>query len=178
MRLQAGFLSRSAKITIYLDTSRPLFPSSSANSESSGSLPTKALGIWHCPICSFQNTEDLEKCQLCGVPKPANIQVTSSSPTISSPTVAETDANACLVCTFINHPSMVRCEMCDSEIGKTPTSSTLSEPGNASPVSITPPPEDGKTDDPYIKIAFRAGGYPNWLNNLKSALATKAWEQV
>ncbi|KAI9282459.1 EAP30/Vps36 family-domain-containing protein [Umbelopsis sp. AD052] len=171
----AGFLSRSPKITLYLDNTRPSFPSTSANSESSGSLPTKVLGSWNCPICSYQNSEDLEKCQLCGVPKPANIQVTTPSSPTSSPKPA--DANACPVCTFINHPSMVRCEMCDSEIVKTPTPSTLSEPGNASPISITPPPEDGKADESYIKIAFRAGGYTTWLPNLKSAMAAKAWEQ-
>jgi ESCRT-II complex subunit VPS36 len=148
------------------------------HSDSSSTLPTKVLGMWTCPICSYQNTEDIEKCQLCGVIKPANIQVTTSSPTSSTPQVVETDVNACPVCTFINHPSMVRCEMCDSEIGKASSTPVLYESGNASPVSITPPPEEAETDDPYIKIAFRVGGYTTWLSNLKSAIAAKAWEQV
>ncbi|KAH8548261.1 EAP30/Vps36 family-domain-containing protein [Umbelopsis sp. PMI_123] len=173
----AGFLSRSPKITIYLDSTR--YPPSSLpmHSDSSSTLPTKVLGMWTCPICSYQNTEDIEKCQLCGVIKPANIQVTTSSPTSSTPQVVETDVNACPVCTFINHPSMVRCEMCDSEIGKASSTPVLYESGNASPVSITPPPEEAETDDPYIKIAFRVGGYTTWLSNLKSAIAAKAWEQ-
>lgn len=174
LSFQAGFLSRSPKITIFLDGSRPALTTPSTNSMSSGNLSVKALGTWNCPICSYQNTEDLEKCQLCGVPKPANMQITTPSSMASAPLVGE---NACPVCTFLNHPSMVRCEMCDTEIVKFSPSTNL-DPGNSSPIITTPPPDESNSVDPYIKIAFRGGGYTTCLSNLKTAIAEKAWEQV
>lgn len=173
--LQAGFLSRSPKITIFLDGSRPALPSSSSNSASSGNMSVKTLGTWNCPICSFQNTGDLEKCQLCGVPKPANIQITK--PTSTAPSARQSDENACPVCTFVNHPSMVRCEMCDTEIA-TSSPTLRSEHVTSSPFSTIPPPEETSSADSYIKIALRAGGYTTCLNNLKAAIGAKAWEQV
>ncbi|CAM0137254.1 Vacuolar protein-sorting-associated protein 36 [Umbelopsis sp. WA50703] len=168
----AGFLSRSPKITIFFNnaptpvTSTPDTPIS------------KPVATWLCPICSFQNTDDIEKCQLCGVLRPANIHINTPSSSESAP---ESSKNSCPVCTFINHPSMQRCEMCDTELKSASTTSSAAtslEPETPSPSSPSPTPEEVDDNSPFIKVAFRGSGYATCLSNLKNAIGNRAWEQV
>lgn len=93
---------------------------------------------WICRVCAFSNPIDQVrgagvalKCQLCGVPRDneeieadpraANSHQAVPSPSPSpAPTAAvagDNDGVSCPVCTFSNHPSMVRCEMCDTPLG-------------------------------------------------------------
>ncbi|KAG2176999.1 hypothetical protein INT43_007653 [Umbelopsis isabellina] len=179
----AGFLSRSPKITIYFSNARAPSPSTP------DTVVSKQVATWLCPICSFQNTDDIEKCQLCGVFRPANIQITTSSSgesVVSASASASAPApteNTCPVCTFINHPSMQRCEMCDTELHpKSATSVTAPslEPESSSPSTSSPTPEVMDEDSPFIKVAFRGGGggYSTCLASLKTAIGNRVWEQV
>ncbi|KAJ2957697.1 hypothetical protein NQZ79_g6651 [Umbelopsis isabellina] len=170
----AGFLSRSPKITIFFSSARAPSPSTP------DTVISKPVATWLCPICSFQNTDDREKCQLCGVLRPANIQI--STPSSGESAASTPNENTCPICTFINHPSMQRCEMCDTELKPVSATSLTAplEPETSSPSSSSPIPEDVDEDSPFIKVAFRGGGsgYSTCLASLKTAIGNRAWEQV
>ncbi|GAK65733.1 vacuolar protein sorting-associated protein 36 [Moesziomyces antarcticus] len=175
---------------------------------------------WVCAICGFSNAAGRSSCELCGVTKeparptptrtpvperprpserlsfsndgrdsPAPNPSTSSS---ASGITTEQGGLACDVCTFLNHPSMDKCEMCGSSLGNSwperPSTSSLSTsrkstdadvaslrassaPSRAStPASISLPP---LTDS--VKLSFRKGGDKAFYSLLKSTLKGKAW---
>lgn len=76
---------------------------------------------------------------------------------------------ACSVCTFVNHRSMTKCEVCDSPLAST---------GSSTPVISTPPsrPSSMPTADTFVKLSFRQGGDKAFYAALKQALAAKAWQ--
>ncbi|CAO3666329.1 unnamed protein product [Rhizopus stolonifer] len=65
--------------------------------------------------------------------------------------------DACRVCTFINHTSMIQCEMCGADL-RTVQEATIA------------PAE--------IRVSFRKSGHSGFLSKLKAALATRQWEAV
>lgn len=160
-----------------------------------------AVGIWTCPICSHDNTLLTDKCDLCGV---RTATATSKGDSVSnsannhnsSEGITTTEASAsCPTCTFINHPSMIQCEMCDTRLD----SSSLSSPSStatplltsvlqqsSSPISISssisspPSPSCSSSNakqDHSIQLSFRKGGLAHFLAKLNIALSTKAWDQ-
>lgn len=95
----AGFMTSSAKITLYLKETAPLesheqdsrsSSDDAVTAESDDASPSTAS--WICPVCSYSNpaavSDDARpKCALCGVPRDplAYTASTSKSPTSSSP---------------------------------------------------------------------------------------------
>ncbi len=99
----------------------------------SGNDAAQLQTSWVCRICAFSNdASSADKCQLCGVARDPSSErsqrPSSSSPSSSRPSVSQDAAPppaagagsgeiACPTCTFLNHPSMLRCEICDSALG-------------------------------------------------------------
>ncbi|CAO3652159.1 unnamed protein product [Cunninghamella echinulata] len=103
------------------------------------------LGIWNCPICFNDNTFLTDKCELCGViatqeylkeqqqkqqsqqrnsttnNNNTNTNTNTTTTTIPLPSVIEEGIH-CPTCTYINHPSLKWCEMCETELNHHQTS--------------------------------------------------------
>ncbi|CAG8437186.1 10666_t:CDS:10 [Ambispora gerdemannii] len=102
-----------------------------------------------------------------------HLSQTSDTDSPSAKTPAE--GIACPVCTFLNHPSMIRCEVCESELGtfnidglsitvdEAVLGSTAGRSGNALP--------------DFVKLAFRNGGIGTFHEKLKVAMSGKEWEK-
>ncbi|KAH9815775.1 EAP30/Vps36 family-domain-containing protein [Melampsora americana] len=97
----------------------------------------------------------------------------------------------CPTCTFINHSSMTRCEMCDSTLkpGKssTPNDKLLTRQLSTNSLTnenqtqlqhsraTTPGPPASFPSNSYIRLSFRKGGDKVFYNALKTTLQNKAW---
>lgn len=95
----------------------------------------------------------------------------------------------CPACTFINHSSMTRCEICDSILKPTTTSnppSLTKRPSTSSMMNenetrlqhsraTTPAPPASFPSNSYIRLSFRKGGDKAFYNALKTTLQNKAW---
>ncbi|WAR57364.1 hypothetical protein PtB15_8B411 [Puccinia triticina] len=90
----------------------------------------------------------------------------------------------CPSCTFLNHPSMARCEMCDSILGTVQLDSlSLNNPSESTPAesdlqhsrATTPAPPSSFPPDSYIRLSFRKGGDKTFYFSLKKALQSKSW---
>lgn len=119
----------------------------------------------------------------------------------NSSSQAKQDGLACDICTFLNHPSMNKCEMCGSNLGRSwqqeqtsaATSTTsLATPGtparksveadalslrNSTATSRSSTPASASLPPPTdsVKLSFRKGGDKAFYNLLKSTLKAKAW---
>lgn len=120
-----------------------------------------------CTICSFSNPPTTtEKCQLCGVRRPQD----TPSTTTNTSDQQQKDSSACRVCTFLNHPSMIQCEMCGASLAN-PSLSNHSSISDMLQTSQQQPLED----DAHVRIAFRSGGLSGFVSKLKEAVDGKAW---
>nr|CRX79114.1 hypothetical protein ls5930a1_00148 [Leucosporidium scottii] len=101
-----------------------------------------------------------------------------TEPTPPPPTSSSTDRRlACPVCTFLNHHSMLSCEVCDSPLSP-PLPPTNTTPPTATPSrSSTPNPiaEPGGGAS-FVRLSFRKGGERAFYTALKEALGRKEWE--
>lgn len=108
------------------------------------------------------------------------------------------DPVPCPACTFLNHPSLRTCEICETLLPRniSPVKKISAPPGQSSsssaataasysksaPVSRshTPSAGDDFTDDSVfvVKISFRKGGDKIIYGVLKGSLRAKAWEEV
>ncbi|SCZ94194.1 BZ3500_MvSof-1268-A1-R1_Chr12-2g03746 [Microbotryum saponariae] len=84
----------------------------------------------------------------------------------------------CPVCTFLNHHSMSRCELCDSPLPSLRPAPTLSAPRRGSLSTSRPSTPDSlaSSNDHFMRLSFRTGGEREFYNALKEALARKAWD--
>ena len=89
-------------------------------------------------------------------------------------------AVSCPRCTFLNHPSLVSCEICGASL---PASDRLngsfdsaSGSRSDSPVPSLAKPALGLTETPgSIKLSFRAGGEKPFYERFKSAMVQRKW---
>ncbi|KAM0756511.1 hypothetical protein T439DRAFT_352189 [Meredithblackwellia eburnea MCA 4105] len=142
------------------------------------------------------------------IPSSSSVPSTSSGNTIVSTSATTTVSSTttdnripCPVCTFLNHPSMATCELCDSPLttfnlpssvsslsisssqtnspltSRPPTRTNTPGPGESTPG--TPPPGESSSPSsaPFVRLSFRKGGEKAFYAALKTALAGKAWEQ-
>ncbi|KAI9322398.1 EAP30/Vps36 family-domain-containing protein [Dichotomocladium elegans] len=166
------FLRASPKVILHLQSGPALSindnnsgSSSSSSSSSNNNKCTTPVGSWVCPICSFSNASNLEKCQLCGVRRRKENESSSSSPMPAPASLGETDSSVCRMCTFINHPSMIQCEVCGADLAVVDTPLIKKDP-----VVLE--------EDAHVRIAFRNGGYPGFLAKIKEAFTAKAWTKT
>ncbi|KAH3899977.1 related to Vacuolar protein-sorting-associated protein 36 [Saccharomycodes ludwigii] len=88
--------------------------------------PTKEI-VWDCPICMMNNTSSINLpkiknkepfvCVNCGIPYPYEdiMKHHDNNNTINTKNSVES-ASQCPKCTFINHPSLMSCEICGSKL--------------------------------------------------------------
>jgi ESCRT-II complex subunit VPS36 len=175
-----GFMRSSPKITLTLG---PTGDTTETQQEE--------IGVeWSCPVCGHSNNSGErgprgdDKCGLCGVtygksasmgpngratPLSRPSTPVSAQPTSPSP-VAEVPVGTCPACTFLNHPSIRNCEICDTPLPRpAPKASTTSTPA----ITSTVIDEKGQN---VIRLSFRKGGSNECYRRLKNVLSDKAWE--
>lgn len=165
----------SPKLTLHLSTT--------SDPRSSTDEVDVRFESWECQVCAYRNPPGLSPaaariCGLCGVPRSSvpSLQLSTSLPssTASSP---PPDTAACPVCTFVNHPSLLQCEMCTTNL---PRTAARSRPNTKSAPSSRPSSPDFDLGDSeisqIIKISFRKGGDKAFYTILKRCLKSKAWE--
>ncbi|CAG8503745.1 14921_t:CDS:10 [Funneliformis caledonium] len=112
------------------------------------------------PVSSPSNTSDSSQQQI--------------KPTTTSP-FNETQGDtgiACPKCTFLNHPSMIICEICDADLG------TVNLDGLKINEEILGSRVGVKSKDDFIKLAFRNGGAGTFYDKMKQAMTMKEWENT
>jgi ESCRT-II complex subunit VPS36 len=148
-----------------------------------------AAQMWTCHVCGFNNPMATGiKCTLCGIPRSAGAsQLTSQSgtPSASTPSsrpsspaiINRSDSmalNACPACTYLNHPSMLRCELCDTALA---TSSPANKQASTATQLVTDLDRQPGTVSPtFAKLSFRKGGDKQFYTALKTALQAKEWD--
>ncbi|KAJ2548499.1 Vacuolar protein-sorting-associated protein 36 [Coemansia sp. RSA 1933] len=137
----------------------------------SGAQAASGVGGWECSICESVNRDEVDKCGLCGVRRQGRaLEEGAGGGQAATATATATATARCGVCTFDNHSSMARCEMCDTEL-LTPAGSDEAEE-EAAPV----PAEtevDAETDT--VKLSFRGGGSSAFHAALKGAMESSTW---
>ncbi|ODQ79496.1 hypothetical protein BABINDRAFT_161893 [Babjeviella inositovora NRRL Y-12698] len=196
LELYPGFMRSSPKLTVYF---RP--PTDPV------SLPPPVPELsWGCPICYFLNKwpADLKlpsdeegailpPCQTCGVRPSAKhiLRLVREQQEVIAGTSLSTEstasANTCPQCTFINHPSLVKCELCDAPMQ--PKSSGGKQDGkqragpsiNYRDVKIQTETDDGllaKDARMHIKISFRNGGEKAFYERFQSEVERVKWDTL
>jgi ESCRT-II complex subunit VPS36 len=175
-----GFMRSSPKITLKLGPTGDIIETQQ-----------EEVGVeWACPVCGHSNNSGErgprgdDKCGLCGVSygKSASMGPNGRATPLSRPStpvsaqpsspapVAEVPVGTCPACTFLNHPSIRNCEICDTPL-----------PRAAPKTPITPTPTTINTvidekGQNVIRLSFRKGGSNECYRRLKNVLSDKAWE--
>ncbi|TFK26964.1 vacuolar protein sorting-associated protein 36 [Coprinopsis marcescibilis] len=84
------------------------------------------------------------------------------------------DPISCPACTFLNYPSLKRCEMCDTQLPR--PSRGRKEMKSAPSSRPASPVQDGDPAFNFIRLSFRKGGDKVFYGYLKRALKSKVWE--
>ncbi|KAK7045959.1 Vacuolar protein-sorting-associated protein 36 [Paramarasmius palmivorus] len=177
----AGLFKSSPKVTLYLAS-----PTDSA-SVSEG---------WECQVCAFRNPPGLSPsaakiCALCGVPRSNESATSSTSDRLSSSLPSSSTPNlgasrsvsttkhtrkpssiACPTCTFLNHPALKICEMCESPLPDLSMAEMKSAPASR---PDSPDEDDENGGESMMKLSFRKGGDKPFYVELKRSLQGKAW---
>lgn len=169
-----GFLRTSPKVKVYVRASGTAAASSGATSArlDGGKEP------WICMICTFSNTSLAAACASCGIKRmelKGGAAGGSGGPDAPVDDVVAAGAGArhCPHCTFLNHPSMSRCEMCGAPLAA-PAAAPAVAPG-----APTLPLEDPKDlTAPYFKLSFRKGGEAQFARLLQEQLDSQRWDAL
>lgn len=185
-------MKSSPKITLVLSNSKTDSADAEDAAEAEEALPASAQP-WTCHVCGFRNTLSAGiKCTLCGVtksnastPAQSSFPSRSNTPNPSGPASrSETPSTtnladvgpfiACPACTYLNHPSMHRCEICDTALGtvdtRTRRTSTPTQSSGASTNQTAP------STPTFVKLSFRKGGEKPFYSALKTSLQAKEWD--
>lgn len=170
----AGIFKSSSKVTMYLTPEALVVADDDDAGES-----------WQCEVCDFRNPPGSSptgaKCALCGVPRskaslatptppraasapPPSAYLSSSPPTASGGQPKEIE---CPACTFLNHPALTKCEICET---------ALPQPAPALSRPESPAPEGARDDSPMLRLSFRRGGDKALYAVVKRSLLGKAWQ--
>ncbi|KAF5353550.1 hypothetical protein D9756_007817 [Leucocoprinus leucothites] len=197
----AGLFTSSPKVTLYLarkglNSTTPLSTSSLAIPGASSGL---SLDTWECDVCGNKNRNppgqspsSTQVCELCGVPpsttpQPPSVQHLSTSlpsgsaiPSGSSTRSRRASSVACPACTFLNHPSLIECEICGTKLSDALPDESQSLAKSAPATRPTSPDIDDEDDSPVgrkmMKVSFRKGGDKVFYTVLKRSLKSKVWE--
>lgn len=111
----------------------------------------------------------------------------SDSPAVrnSPPETSDPDASfQCPRCTFLNHPSLLSCEMCGAPLISHDVPAELSRPAQSTPAqdrTDSPGPVlsygalPGMDNTESVKISFRDGGDKIFYERLKGAITQRKW---
>ncbi|GAA5911964.1 uncharacterized protein JCM6883_000747 [Sporobolomyces salmoneus] len=206
--------SESNESTSSLSVPTQSAPSGTSTPAVSTSSSTGGDRSWICRVCGMRNVPTLElglKCSLCGIKHDPTTASSSSSPSSTSttsispyPTLKSTPSPVpspppsvaldpvetgsritCPVCTFLNHHSMSRCEMCDTPLPSSPPTIRSSTPTPTSMINVssssssrpsTPSGGGGGGGGDYVRLSFRKGGIQAFYSSLKEVLSRKAWD--
>ncbi|KAJ2517854.1 Vacuolar protein-sorting-associated protein 36 [Coemansia sp. RSA 1939] len=138
------------------------------------------VGGWECSICDKVNKGEAVKCALCGVRRQEKA-VASEADTELEMALANSKKQTarCPVCTFDNHKSMARCEMCDTELVQPNSERVYGATGEGrealqSMDEAMRGESDGGSGD-LIKLSFRGGGSSAFYASLRSAVDSSTW---
>ncbi|KAJ1725584.1 Vacuolar protein-sorting-associated protein 36 [Coemansia erecta] len=190
--LHGGFLYTSSKIHVHLRAAaeRQDGGDSSGSSRGSGGAGADPAGSeWTCTICEHAN-RGASKCALCGVAR----QRDGSSGSGGS---GDQAVVRCPACTFDNHASMARCEMCDNPLapsGGSDATADGSGSGNGSGNGGGPDVSADSGEYPrlrtaeqarahrtsddtlmLLKLSFRGGGATAFFPALREAVSNAVW---
>lgn len=199
-----GFMRSSPKITLSLGHASPTADVPAQTNESIGheedsqadwSCPVCGHNN---PVGSLGYARPEDKCTLCGVtygkssamgpngratpistsrpptPKLSSDSTTSLPSTPSTPAVPSETRVACPACTFLNHPSIRTCEICDTALPRRPAP----VPSHTRQASVDVSNGNG-TGYEVIRLSFRDGsgkGGKECYRRLKNVLSDKVWE--
>ncbi|KAI8872959.1 Vps36-domain-containing protein [Ramicandelaber brevisporus] len=166
-----GFLTQSAKITLAVKRRRRHTTDGDEGEETIAAA--EGLLDWTCAICDHVNSAKITvKCALCGVPKTPAKKPHQRDPYddeyIASNKQPQSEI-ACPVCTFLNHPSMVYCEVCEAKLLGKDLTHTL-PPATLSQQQQAQQQQHHTGNSVTLKIAFRSGGHAQFYDALKQAL--------
>lgn len=192
-----GFLKSSPKVILKMRNRIPTKKNTNIE-EIKFSFP------WICPICSYSNhmtvttkqLDDMKKndknlpvCNTCGVKSNYDVidkyfikSIGSTDRTKESLDLLSFDGAQCPTCTFINHPSMTKCEMCGSPLVWS-SSSSLNAPYNSqgniddSSLKFTTLDSFNDIDLQVIKLSFRLGGHKTFYAMLKEVFANIQYDK-
>lgn len=109
----------------------------------------------------------------------------SPAATSSPPKTSDPDASfQCPRCTFLNHPSLLSCEICGAPLISHDVPAELSRPGQSTPSqdrTDSPGPVmsygavPGMDNSESVKISFRNGGDKILYERLKGAITQRKW---
>lgn len=158
---------------------------------------------WTCRICAYRNiTERMSdsldasvKCQLCGVNSLIKDVVvveeqkksTSNGTVAASSTPTSKDGITCPACTFANHPSMSRCEICDTPLRTIDPAQLIASTSRkqqqldslSSSRAQTPVlKEDEVERHDSVRLSFRKSGDKAFYSILKTTLQEKSWQKM
>lgn len=187
----SGFLRSSPKIAFVLGESE-------TSSVVSRTVTPSAPTTWVCPICFFVNDlaldyEDgvspLPVCKTCGIAATAETiskavgaskQPDGATATRLERTAGMSQSNGsskepkqCPRCTFLNHPSMRLCEMCQAPLASV---SMLARSDRQESPAPTAELGSGGGDGSTVKLSFRGGGDKPFYRQLKVQLGSRSWE--
>ncbi|KAJ6084373.1 hypothetical protein N7486_011173 [Penicillium sp. IBT 16267x] len=112
------------------------------------------------------------------LPRPSSVPIgenTSRRTDHQSAPVAS-DSVSCPRCTFVNHPSLIVCEMCGAPLVATASSNRTSDPRADSPAPFFEQSRIPNTEvSESIKLSFRGGGDKTFHERLKNALIQRKW---
>ncbi|KAL4892188.1 Vps36-domain-containing protein [Aspergillus ambiguus] len=87
-----------------------------------------------------------------------------------------TNSISCPRCTFVNHPSLLECEMCGASLASVNPLGASNGVRSESPAPIFQPNTIRNTEiKDCIKLSFRAGGEKTFHERLKGALIQRKW---
>lgn len=199
-----GFMRSSPKITLSLGLAPSATADLARPTSGTDGQEEEAQAEWSCPVCGHANPigdrgypRPDDKCGLCGVTygkssamgpngratplstsRPATPKLPSDSTASLPPSpltpVVETRI-ACPACTFLNHPSMRQCEICDTALPRQPPAAS----SHKRQTSMDTAASVGSGHE-VIRLSFRdtsGKGGKECYRRLKNVLSDKAWER-
>lgn len=194
----AKFLKSSPKITIFL---KKIGKQKKSKKRSTEPIRTTT---WICPICTFPNNvqtnvnpnnqEYLPACETCGIKATSQIIQDSLNSYRTSNKSQDTSSShkplapkqiACPICTFLNHPSLRNCEICDTQLPANQENNSELENIDEMQlfddrIQIKTESNDGLDDSPqpFIKLSFHKVGDKFFFNKLNENLEKFKWDIV
>ncbi|KAJ6600389.1 vacuolar protein sorting-associated protein 36 [Mycena vulgaris] len=188
----AGLFKSSAKVTLHISVA---VPATGDSGPTDG--PDTPFESWECQVCAYRNPPGLSPaaariCGLCGIPRdsfPAassphqlssSLPASTSLPSLITPSTSsgshrrQLSAVACPACTFLNHPSLLACEICATDLPRAPGPLGMKSAPSSRPASPDSS-DDEAASTRLIKISFRKGGDKAFYTVLRRSLKSKAW---